>query len=36
MFLFLRQFFQVKEPLVILGRWGNHWEKRIKYQVYYD
>ena len=19
-----------------MGRWGHHWEKRLKYQVYYD
>lgn len=25
-----------KEISVPLGRWGNHWEKRMRYQTYYD
>jgi hypothetical protein len=32
--LFLRLF--SKQMPVPLGRWGNHWEKRLKYQVYYE
>lgn len=23
-------------PNVLLGRWGYHWEKKLKYQIYYE
>ena len=34
---FLMMLFRVKaDPVVPLGRWGHHWEKRMLYQKYYD
>jgi hypothetical protein len=34
--LFLRLFQRAKEIPVPLGRWGYHWEQKMKYQTYYD
>jgi hypothetical protein len=32
---FFRRYF-MKIEVTPLGRWGHHWEKKMKYQVYYD
>jgi hypothetical protein len=36
MFSYLLKLFQQGHTKVPLGRWGNHWESRLKYQKYYD
>jgi hypothetical protein len=33
---FKRIFIFSSSDKIILGRWGYHWEKKIKYQKYYD
>jgi hypothetical protein len=34
--LFIRFFKNSDSPNRALGRWGYHWEQKIKYQSYYD
>jgi hypothetical protein len=34
-FTLLTRFFPKSMPIP-LGRWGYHWEQKIKYQTYYD
>jgi hypothetical protein len=29
-------FFVVKESSQVLGRWGYHWEKNVRYEKHYD
>jgi len=34
--LFRRFFSQTRYIPAPLGRWGYHWEQKLKYQIYYD
>ncbi len=34
--LFKGVFLKVEYKTPLLGRWGYHWEQKIKYQIYYD
>ncbi len=36
MFISLISKIFIKSKPIYLGRWGYHWDKKIKYQVYYD
>ena len=34
---FLIMILRIKpDPMAPLGRWGHHWEKRMRYQKYYE
>ena len=28
--------YRMNSEIVLLGRWGNHWNKKKEYQKYYD
>jgi hypothetical protein len=36
MFRFIASFLLRREPKTALGRWGYHWEQKMKYNAYYD
>jgi hypothetical protein len=36
MFRFITQFMKTREPPLVLGRWGYHWESKLLHQKFYD
>lgn len=37
MFQYILRLLKIRKDTVVqLGRWGYHWEKKKKYQIYYD
>lgn len=36
MFKLLLSIFSRHESRLVLGRWGYHWEQKMKYNSYYD